>query len=134
MRDLVATGANDFLSFYAGARLVGTPDLYNGEVHGHRAVVVQVQRPDVEGAARQVHPAGSAGNNAHRGSEQLSDSGPPGRKSRTGQARKGIPSDTLPFTRPPYYAVMLWPLGRLPYFPAYVIWQVLNVAALAGFI
>ena len=87
VRDLVATGANDFLSFYAGARLVGTPDLYNG------AAVRRFQTREI-----------------------------------------GIPSDTLPFTLPPYYAVMLWPLGRLPYFPAYVIWQVLNVAALAGFI
>ncbi|MBK5291351.1 MAG: DUF2029 domain-containing protein [Acidobacteriia bacterium] len=29
LRNLVITGANDFLSFYAGARLAGTSDLYN---------------------------------------------------------------------------------------------------------
>jgi hypothetical protein len=38
------------------------------------------------------------------------------------------------FTRPPFYAVLLWPLGRLPYQQANVDWQALNLIALAGFI
>ncbi len=87
VRDLVFTGANDFLSFYAGARLVGTPDLYNHDR------VKQIQSTEI-----------------------------------------GIPSDTLPFIRPPYYAALLWPLGKLPYMTAYAVWQLLNLAAVAGFV
>jgi len=38
------------------------------------------------------------------------------------------------FTRPPFYAAFLWPLGRLPYPAAHAVWQLLNLAALAGFV
>lgn len=87
VRDRVFIGANDFLSFYAGAQLVGTPDLYNHDR------VKEIQAEEI-----------------------------------------GIPSDTLPFIRPPFYAAMLWPLGKLPYMTAYVVWQSLNLAALTGFV
>ena len=87
VRDRVFIGANDFLSFYAGAQLVGTPDLYDHDR------VKQIQAEEI-----------------------------------------GIPSDTLPFIRPPFYAAMLWPLGKLPYMTAYVVWQSLNLAALVGFV
>ena len=39
-----------------------------------------------------------------------------------------------PFWRPPFYAAALSPLGKLPYRQALVVWQILNLAALAGFV
>jgi hypothetical protein len=79
-------GYTDFLSFYAGAKLVGTPNLYSVP-HVH-----EIQRG------------------------------------------LGNKSEVRAFIRPPFYAVLLWPLGRLPYDAAHAVWQVLNVLALAGFI
>ena len=46
----------------------------------------------------------------------------------------GFYSEALEYTRPPFYAVLLWPLGKLPYRQSYLVWQVLSIAALAGFI
>jgi hypothetical protein len=42
--------------------------------------------------------------------------------------------ESLRFTRPPFYATLLWPLSRLPYESAYLVWWLLRVAALAGFV
>jgi len=80
------SGRTDFLSFYAGAKLVGTPDLYSVD-HVHA-----IQR-------------------------ELSN-----------------PNEVRAYTRLPFYAVLLWPLGRLPYGMAHSLWQLLNVLALGGFI
>jgi hypothetical protein len=33
------------------------------------------------------------------------------------------------FIRPPFYALALWPFGRLPFTTAFVTWQLLNIAA-----
>jgi len=33
------------------------------------------------------------------------------------------------FIRPPFYALALWPLGRLPFPTAFLAWQILNIAA-----
>ncbi len=33
------------------------------------------------------------------------------------------------FIRPPFYALALWPLGRLPFNTAFVAWQIINIAA-----
>ncbi|MBZ5584478.1 MAG: DUF2029 domain-containing protein [Acidobacteriia bacterium] len=38
------------------------------------------------------------------------------------------------YIRPPFYALALWPLGRLPFHTAYVVWSVLNLAAALGFV
>jgi hypothetical protein len=38
------------------------------------------------------------------------------------------------YTRLPYYAALLRPLGQLTYPQAYLLWQVLSLAALAGFV
>jgi hypothetical protein len=76
----------DFLSFYAGARLVGTADLY----HPEAAYAVQ---------------------------QQVSH----------GKSIVG-------YMRLPFYAVLLWPLGRLPYPAALTIWITLNLFALGAFI
>jgi hypothetical protein len=77
----------DFLSFYAGAKLAGSPYLYSAS-HVHA-----IQAP------YEQHPA-----------------------------------EIRAFIRLPFYALLLWPLGRLPYRAALVAWQLLNLAALALFI
>jgi hypothetical protein len=83
---LSVDGVTDFISLYSGARLVGTPDLYNPP----RMLEVQAQ---------------AAGwSTAHR-----------------------------LYCRPPYYAMLLWPLCRLPYLQAYYVWQALSVLAVALF-
>lgn len=46
----------------------------------------------------------------------------------------GVTADSWRYTRLPYYAALLWPLGRLPYRTAYLIWEVLAIAALIGFV
>src|SRR5690349_3542491 len=76
----------DFLSFYAGAKLVGTPYLYSAE-HAHEI---------------QKHFAN--------------------------------PNEVRAFIRPPFYALLLYPLGKLSYPVAQVVWQLLNVLAMAGFV
>jgi hypothetical protein len=45
----------------------------------------------------------------------------------------GWSSARRPYIRPPYYAVLLWPLCRLPYLQAYYVWQALSVLAVALF-
>ncbi len=79
-------GSNDFLQLYAGARLVGTPQLYQAE------------------PAYEIH-------------------------------RQAV-GDWLPavvYTRPPFYAWLLKPLGRLPYLAAYWIFMAVNFAGLCWF-
>ena len=83
----IAAGANDFLAFYAGARLVGTPELY-----------------DPAAAARVEHEAA------------------------------GMTGPALRYIRLPYWAVVLWPLGRMSYPAAYAVFQAVSLAALAGFV
>ncbi len=50
------------------------------------------------------------------------------------QAQYGVPGQVRAYIRPPFYALLLYPLSMLPYSVGHVIWQALNVAALAGFI
>ncbi len=38
------------------------------------------------------------------------------------------------YIRPPFYALALRPLGRLPFHSAYIAWSILNVAAALGFV
>src|SRR5579862_8531479 len=80
----VLAGQGDFLSFYAGATLVNTPDLY---------VPSTFERAQVEIA--------------------------------------NIHMPAVLFSRPPFYAAMLKPLTMLPYRPAFLLFVVLNAAALA---
>ena len=44
----------------------------------------------------------------------------------------GTAGPALRFVRLPHYAVLLSPLSLLPYYPAYILWQLLNVAAVAA--
>jgi len=46
----------------------------------------------------------------------------------------GYANPHLLFCRPPYYAALMWPLARLPYFPAYLVFQAFMLAAAALFI
>lgn len=46
----------------------------------------------------------------------------------------GYANPRLLFCRPPYYAALMWPLGRLPYHAAYLIYQVLMLASAAAFV
>ncbi len=87
VRDRLAIGSNDFASFYAGARLLGTPDLYNAD----RAAELQ-------------------------------------------RGLFGATSDAWRYIRLPFHAAFLWPLAQLPYRAAYVVWELLLLAAFAGFI
>jgi hypothetical protein len=48
--------------------------------------------------------------------------------------RFGGINESLRYTRPPHLAVMVWPLGRLPYDTAHLLWTLLRVAAVAGFL
>lgn len=82
----IQDGDNDFLSFYAAAKLVEDDQIYS---LGH---VFAIQE-DVANAVG-VHA----------------------------------------YIRPPYYAGMLWPFGRLSYRTALLLWQLINVAALGGFV
>jgi hypothetical protein len=38
------------------------------------------------------------------------------------------------YIRPPFYALMLWPLGQLPFRLAYVLWFLVNLAAVLAFV
>ena len=49
------------------------------------------------------------------------------------QEAVGVTGEAWRYTRLPYYAGLLWPLGLLPYRAAYGVWQVLSIGALAGF-
>ena len=44
----------------------------------------------------------------------------------------GMANRALQFTRLPWVAGALWPLGRLPYVAAYAVFQALSLAALAA--
>ena len=48
--------------------------------------------------------------------------------------RFGGINESLRYTRPPHHALMFWPLGRLPYNTAHLLWTLLRVAAVAGFL
>jgi hypothetical protein len=37
------------------------------------------------------------------------------------------------FNRPPFYALLLWPLGRLPFLAASHVWEILIIATIAAF-
>ena len=77
----------DFLSFYAGARLAGTSQLYSSNA------VHEIQ---------------------------------------AGYERE--PAQVRAYIRPAFYAVLLWPLGKLSYHAAAVVWQVRNVLGIGIFI
>jgi hypothetical protein len=87
LRERALTGRNDFLQLYAGARLAGTPRLY-----------------DIE-ASKEIHREVS-----------------------------GTYYVSVYFTRLPWYALALSPLGRLPYSAAYWIFQVISAALFAAFL
>jgi hypothetical protein len=84
---LTVRGCNDFMNFYSGARLVGTPELYNTE----RMISLQ--------------------------------------KEVTGWS-----SHNKLYCRPPFYALLLSPLGRLSYEAANWVWEGLLLAGFAAFI
>jgi len=50
------------------------------------------------------------------------------------QERIGATGEAWRYTRLPYYAALLWPLGRLPFRTAYALWELMGLAALAGFV
>ena len=50
------------------------------------------------------------------------------------QKALGYSKPQLLFCRPPYYAALMWPIARLPYFPAYLAFQALMLAAVATFV
>ncbi|HYM08788.1 MAG TPA: glycosyltransferase family 87 protein [Terriglobales bacterium] len=81
-------GRNDYLQFYAGARLVGTPYLLDS---------LHIRHEQVRAA---------------------------------GYSRSALEH----FVRPPFYAVLLWPLGKLPFEASYLVWQSISLAALVGFL
>jgi len=86
-RDRFLPGQNDFVQLYAGARLSGTPQLYNPE------------------ASKKVHL------------EVL-----------------GLWLQSVYYSRPPFYALLLRPLGKLPYPVAYWLFQALSFGAFAAFL
>ena len=77
----------DFLSFYAGAKLAGTGQLYS--LNAVHRIEAEYERE---------------------------------------------PAQVRAYIRPAFYALLLWPLGKLPFHAASVVWQVLNVAAIGTFI
>jgi hypothetical protein len=80
------TGRNDFLGFYAGARLAGGSNLYNRESI----------------RAEHLNAVGETGE--------------------------------IQYGRLPAYALVLKPLGWLPYRTAYVTWEILLATAFIGFV
>lgn len=82
-----STGKNDFLQLYAGARLVGTPELY-----------------DIE-ASKRIHVEVT-----------------------------GTWYPSVYYTRLPWYALALSPLGSLPYRTAYRIWVALNLLVVGAWL
>ncbi len=80
------SGANDFVALYAGARLLGTGNLYDsGRLHEASRQAIGRHSPD------------------HG------------------------------YIRLPFHAVFLWPLSRLPYRQAYLLWELAGLAAFVGF-
>jgi hypothetical protein len=86
-RDRILTGENDFLQLYAGARLAGTPQLYD---------IPANQRIQLE--ARHIHV------------------------------------ESVYYTRLPFYAWLLSPLGHLPYLQAYAVFQLLSLTLFGAFV
>ncbi len=43
-------------------------------------------------------------------------------------------NDALIYIRPPFHAALLWPLGLLPYETAHIVWILLRLAAVIGFV
>jgi hypothetical protein len=82
-----AAGENDFLQLYAGARLVGTPELY-----------------DIE-ASKRIH-----------------------------REVTGTYYPSVYYTRLPWYALVLKPLGSLEYLTAFRIWIGLNVLVVGAWL
>lgn len=83
--DVLESGANDFLTFYAGAHLLESGELYD---------------------ARRLHEVSAA--------------------------VAGAWSPEHGYVRPPFHAVLVWPLTRLSYPSAWRTWLILNAAAFAG--
>ena len=50
------------------------------------------------------------------------------------EAIDGPAPSAKPFVRPPFYAALVWPLGKLPYGRALQLWQTVNLTAFAGFL
>ena len=46
----------------------------------------------------------------------------------------GCVMENLIFIRPPFYALLMWPLAQLPFMPALVLWRILGLAAVGAFI
>jgi len=46
----------------------------------------------------------------------------------------GCVMENLIFIRPPFYALLMWPLAQLPFMTALVLWRVLGLAAVGAFI
>jgi hypothetical protein len=50
------------------------------------------------------------------------------------QMRYGNPGEVRVFIRLPFQAALLWPLGRLPYRTAHLVWQAINLLAITAFV
>lgn len=85
--EVLRSGANDFLTFYSGAHLLESGELYD---------------------SRRLHEVAAA--------------------------VAGAWSPEHGYVRPPFHAVLVWPLTRLPYPSAWRTWLILNAAAFAGYI
>ena len=46
----------------------------------------------------------------------------------------GCVMENLIFIRPPFYALLMWPLAQLPFMTALVLWRILGLAAIGAFI
>jgi hypothetical protein len=46
----------------------------------------------------------------------------------------GCAMENLIFIRPPFYALLMWPLAQLPFMTALVLWRILGLAAVGAFI
>jgi hypothetical protein len=77
----------DFLAFYAGGKLAGSPAMYSQE-----AVF------------------------------------------RTEKQAAGCYLENLIFIKPPFYALLMWPLAQLPFMTAFALWRALGLVAVAVFI
>ncbi len=86
-RERILRGENDFLQLYAGARLAGTPQLY--DIPANQRIQLEVRNIHVE---------------------------------------------SVYYTRLPFYAWLLSPLGKLPYLPAYAVFQFLSLALFGTFL
>src|SRR5579862_5364190 len=46
----------------------------------------------------------------------------------------GLTMETVVYTRPPFYAALLWPLARLPYLAAYAIFSLASFCSVIWFV